>query len=238
VSIEEHLQVISLIQGNRQYRNRLRVLSQMLELDKPHKHADILSGGNKRKLCTAMTMMTGPRLAYFDEPTVGLDPVARRSLLDLIKRSGAPVLFTTHRLDEAEYLCTRVAIMKHGRILYDGAIEDIKESFQAGAFARPNKDGSINELAQLSATCQGLVLVKEPVTDLTLKLDYLELDQQGPDQALYRVQAVCPQTNARTHLSRLFRDLNHLKSEEGGAIMRDFTYYAPSLHHAFVAINQ
>lgn len=112
VSIEEHLQVISLIQGSSQYRNRLRVLSQMLELDKPHKYPDILSGGNKRKLCTAMTMMTGPRLAYFDEPTVGLDPVARRSLLDLIKRSGAPVLFTTHRLDEAEYLCTRVAIMK------------------------------------------------------------------------------------------------------------------------------
>ena len=107
----------------------------MLELDKPYKYPDILSGGNKRKLCTAMTMMTGPRLAFFDEPTVGLDPVARRSLLDLIKRSGAPVLFTTHRLDEAEYLCTRVAIMKHGRILYDGAIEGIKESFQAGVFS-------------------------------------------------------------------------------------------------------
>lgn len=129
LSIEEHLQVISLVQGNKEYRNRHKVLSRMLELDKPHKHALILSGGNKRKLCTAMTMMTGPKLAFFDEPTVGLDPVARRCLLDLIKKSGAPVLFTTHRLDEAEYLCTRVAIMKHGQILYDGPIEGIKESF-------------------------------------------------------------------------------------------------------------
>lgn len=213
----------------------------MLELDKPHKYAEILSGGNRRKLCTAMTMMTGPRLAYFDEPTVGLDPVARRCLLDLIKRSGAPVLFTTHRLDEAEYLCTRVAIMKQGRILYDGAIEGIKESFQAGDFARQttkDTDEGANELTRFSATCQGLVLVKEPITDLTLKLDYLEVDQQGPDQALYRVLAFCPKTGEQTLLSSLFRDLNHLKSEQGGQVVRDFTYYEPSLHHAFVAINQ
>lgn len=80
--------------------------------------------------------------------------------------------------------------------------------------------------------------MKEPVTDLTLKLDYLEIDQQGPDQALYRVLAVCPKTGERTSLSRLFRDLNHLKSEQGGRTIRDFTYYEPSLHHAFVAINQ
>ena len=57
---------------------------------------------------------------------MGLDPVARRNLLNLIKKCGASVLFTTHRLDEAEYLCTRVAIMQRGIILYDGNIEDIK----------------------------------------------------------------------------------------------------------------
>ena len=73
-----------------------------------------------------------PKLAYFDEPTVGLDPVARRNLLNLIKRSQASVLFTTHRLDEAEYLCTRVAIMQLGKILYDGNIEDIKQQTQKG----------------------------------------------------------------------------------------------------------
>lgn len=129
ISIEEHLKIISLIHGNNEYRNRLKALSLLLDLDKPHKPAIILSGGNRRKLCTAMTMMTAPKLAFFDEPTVGLDPVARRCLLDLIKKSGAPVLFTTHRLDEAEYLCTRVAIMKQGRIVYDGEIEGIKERF-------------------------------------------------------------------------------------------------------------
>ena len=82
------------------------------------------------------------------------------------------------------------------------------------------------------------MLVKEPVTDLTLKLDYLEIDQSGSDVALYRVLAFCPKSGERTLLSRLFRDLLHLKSEQGGQIIRDFTYYEPSLHHAFVAINQ
>ena len=47
--------------------------------------ANTLSGGNKRKLCTALTLLTCPKLAYFDEPTVGLDPVSRRNLLNLIK---------------------------------------------------------------------------------------------------------------------------------------------------------
>ena len=77
-------------------------------------------------------MLTGPKLSFFDEPTVGLDPVSRRNLLQLVKNCGESVLFTTHRIDEAEYLCTRVAIMRNGRILYDGNIEDIKESFQSG----------------------------------------------------------------------------------------------------------
>lgn len=129
LSIEEHLKIILLVQGSKRYERRFAALSKMLELDEPHKYPEILSGGNKRKLSTALTLVTGPKLAYFDEPTVGLDPVARRRLLDLVKRCGAPVLFTTHRLDEAEYLCTRVAIMRRGQILYDGAIEDIKESY-------------------------------------------------------------------------------------------------------------
>ena len=100
----------------------------MLELDKHYKYASILSGGNRRKLCTALTLLTSPKLAYFDEPTVGLDPVARRNLLNLIKVCGASVLITTHRLDEAEYLCTRVAIIQKGVLLYDGKIEEIMKN--------------------------------------------------------------------------------------------------------------
>lgn len=109
-----------MISGKPNFERRFEYLTKHLELDKSYKQSQILSGGNKRKLCTALTLLTAPRLAYFDEPTTGLDPVSRRNLLKLIKRSNASVLFTTHRLDEAEYLCHRVAIMQAGKFLYDG----------------------------------------------------------------------------------------------------------------------
>lgn len=77
--------MISLIKGKPYYEKRFSKLTQLLELDHSFKYPAILSGGNKRKLCTALTLLTCPKLAYFDEPTVGLDPVSRRNLLNLIK---------------------------------------------------------------------------------------------------------------------------------------------------------
>lgn len=151
-----------------------------------------------------------PKLAYFDEPTVGLDPVARRNLLNLIKRSQASVLFTTHRLDEAEYLCTRVAIMQLGKILYDGNIEDIKQQTQKGT--------------------NGLLLVKGRFkTDLTSQFAYLVLDRADRHQSLFKINSDA------TPLSQIFRDFQSLKNE---GTIQDFSYFEPSLHHAFVAINE
>jgi len=98
----------------------------LLQLDQVDKRSDTLSGGNKRKLSTALTLLTMPKLAYFDEPTVGLDPVSRRNLLNVIKRSGASILFTTHRLDEAEHICSSVLILKKGELIYQGSVNDIK----------------------------------------------------------------------------------------------------------------
>lgn len=167
LTIEEHFQVISLVQGSDSYENRFKAISARLELDKPYKYPAILSGGNKRKLCTALTLLTTPELAFFDEPTVGLDPIARRNLLDLIKKGGASVLFTTHRLDEAEYLCNRVAIMKHGRVLFDGDIEDVKDSY-----LQDGKEGK---------RCHGLVLLREPRGDIKTLMPFLEVEQTDQD---------------------------------------------------------
>jgi ABC-type multidrug transport system ATPase subunit len=147
------------------YEAKYRELSKRLKLDLGHKYPAILSGGNKRKLCTALTMVTSPKVAFFDEPTVGLDPVARRALLDLIKRRGRSVLFTTHRLDEAEYLCDRVAILKRGKILFDGDIEQVKKQYLRG-------------FSGDQVTCYGLVLLKEPQGNIMENFPYLELEQE------------------------------------------------------------
>ena len=85
LSIKEHFRVIAMLTGRPIFEKRFAYLSKNLELDKPHKYPAILSGGNKRKLCTALTLLTSPKLAFFDEPTTGLDPVSRRNLLKLVK---------------------------------------------------------------------------------------------------------------------------------------------------------
>ena len=62
-----------------------------------------LSGGNKRKLCCAMSLIMSPRVEFLDEPTTGVDPVSRRALMRMVKRMNkSSVLLTTHRMDEAE----------------------------------------------------------------------------------------------------------------------------------------
>lgn len=79
-----------------------------------------LSGGQKQRFSIATTLINKPRIIFLDEPTTGLDPQARRNLWELIRdirRQGTTVIITTHYMDEAEFLCDRVAIMDEGRIV-------------------------------------------------------------------------------------------------------------------------
>jgi ABC-2 type transport system ATP-binding protein len=79
-----------------------------------------LSGGQKQRFSIATTLINNPRIIFLDEPTTGLDPQARRNLWELIKQirsNGTTVIITTHYMDEAEYLCDRVAIMDAGQII-------------------------------------------------------------------------------------------------------------------------
>jgi ABC-2 type transport system ATP-binding protein len=85
--------------------------------DTPVEH---LSGGMRRRLLIARGLMHRPRIVFMDEPTVGLDPQARRmiwGLIEELKRGGITILLTTHYIEEADALCDRVAIMRRGDII-------------------------------------------------------------------------------------------------------------------------
>jgi ABC-2 type transport system ATP-binding protein len=86
------------------------------------------SGGMKRRLNLAIGLVHNPRVVLLDEPTVGIDPQARNTILELVRaiaREGTTILFTTHHLEEAEALCDRIAIMDHGRILETGSVQEL-----------------------------------------------------------------------------------------------------------------
>ena len=88
--------------------------------NKKHSLVKDLSGGQKQRFTLASALVNEPKVLFLDEPTTGLDPRARRDVWELIKKineSGITIVLTTHYMEEAEYLCDRVAIMDAGQIL-------------------------------------------------------------------------------------------------------------------------
>ncbi|CAL1545770.1 unnamed protein product [Lymnaea stagnalis] len=93
------------------------------------------SGGNKRKLSVGISIIGDPMFIMLDEPTAGMDPVARRRLwtvLHLIRSSGRTLVLTSHSMEECEALCTRIAIMAKGRILCLGSPQHLKNKYGQG----------------------------------------------------------------------------------------------------------
>lgn len=98
-----------------------------------------LSGGQKQRFSIATTLINQPRIIFLDEPTTGLDPQARRNLWDLIsdiRKKGTTVIITTHYMDEAEYLCDRVAIVDAGRIVAINSPHQLIDNLIASGFER------------------------------------------------------------------------------------------------------
>jgi ABC-2 type transport system ATP-binding protein len=96
--------------------------------DKANDHYDTLSGGQHQKLGVALALVNDPELCFLDEPTTGLDPRARRSIWDVIRRlrrEGRTVFLTTHYLDEAQQLADRIAIINFGHIMVTGSPDEI-----------------------------------------------------------------------------------------------------------------
>src|SRR5438309_11839224 len=165
-----------------------------------------LSGGQLRRLDLALALVGDPELIFLDEPTTGFDPAARRAAWDTIrslKELGKTVLLTTHYLDEAQALADRVAIIKDGRIVIEGAPGSLGEN--AGAAYRVayrDGDGRIVEeqtddpttlLHELTgaALARGERLDALTVTRPTLEDVYLELTaEDGAEQSGLPVEAI------------------------------------------------
>lgn len=125
-----------------------RELLDMVNLrDKARAKFKELSGGQKQRFSVATTLINEPRIIFLDEPTTGLDPQARRSLWELVKKireRGTTVIITTHYMDEAEYLCDRVAIVDSGKIVALDSPGKLIDDLVAEGFERPREMKSAN----------------------------------------------------------------------------------------------
>ncbi|NWU50423.1 ABCA2 protein, partial [Dromas ardeola] len=138
LTAQEHLELYTRLRGI-PWKDEERVVKwalKKLELTKyANKPASTYSGGNKRKLSTAIALIGYPAFIFLDEPTTGMDPKARRFLwnliLDVIK-TGRSVVLTSHSMEECEALCTRLAIMVNGRLKCLGSIQHLKNRFGDG----------------------------------------------------------------------------------------------------------
>jgi ATP-binding cassette subfamily A (ABC1) protein 3 len=97
----------------------------------------IYSGGNRRKLSTALALVGNPPIVFLDEPTTGMDPATRRYLWDVlisITKEGRSIILTSHSMEECEALCTRLAIMVNGRFKCLGGIQHLKNKYGSGFY--------------------------------------------------------------------------------------------------------
>lgn len=107
--------------------------------DKAKAKVKELSGGQKQRFSVATTLINDPKIVFLDEPTTGLDPQARRNLWELVKNirsRGTTVIITTHYMDEAEYLCDRVAIIDSGKIVALSSPDQLIDDLVAEGFER------------------------------------------------------------------------------------------------------
>jgi ABC-2 type transport system ATP-binding protein len=113
-------------------RRRELLLTKFGLTDVRKRRAFDISGGQKRRVQVAREFMHDMEILFLDEPTVGLDVIMRRTLLDSVReevRQGLTVVFTTHNLEEADYLCDRAAVIDEGRILVLDSIENLKQHY-------------------------------------------------------------------------------------------------------------
>lgn len=163
LTVKEHLELYARIKGVSDFRIREVVDQKMAEFDLL-KHAEkpsfSLSGGNKRKLSVAIAMIGDPAIVILDEPSTGMDPIAKRFMWDVIsnlstRRGRTAVILTTHSMNEAQALCTRMGIMVGGQLRCIGSPQHLKTRFgnHLELEVKPSEVSSI-ELEDLSKMIQ------------------------------------------------------------------------------------
>ena len=139
LSVKENLELICGIHGfaKEKTKSKIKELSDQFGLDTVlQRKAGKLSGGWQRRVSIAMSLISEPKILFLDEPTLGLDVIARHELWEAIRtlKGKVTIILTTHYMEEAEALSDRIGIMKGGRLLAQGTVEELNKKACAKDF--------------------------------------------------------------------------------------------------------
>jgi len=189
-----------------------RLLAEFRLAERRSATIDALSGGMAQRLSVARAIMHRPSILFLDEPTAGLDPQSRLALWEILgelHRNGQTILLTTHYMEEADQLCSRVAIMDHGRILALDSPAGLKRSLGADTDVKIASKGDLAKLAKHMAKMRGASGAKE--LD-----DAVHVYLRGAEGALPKI-------------------ITH--AEKGGFDITDLSVTQPTLETVFISLT-
>ncbi|MFJ7042079.1 ATP-binding cassette domain-containing protein [Streptomyces sp. NPDC101112] len=185
------------------------------------KPASTYSGGMKRRLDIAMTLVGSPRVIFLDEPTTGLDPRSRHTMWQIIRElvtGGVTVFLTTQYLEEADELADRIAVLHDGRIAAEGTAEELKRLIPGGHVRLRFSDPALYRSAAAA-------LLQGPLTDAPLRSRGGTADD---DALTLRIPSDGSQRDLRSVLDRL---------DAAGVEADELTVHTPDLDDVFFALT-
>ena len=182
-NLELHAMMYSIDKETRT--KRIKEMLEMVELsDKANVVMSNYSGGMRRRLEIARGLLNEPNVLFLDEPTVGLDTQTRRHILEYIKKLNEKykltVLLTTHYIEEADYLCDRVAIIDHGKIVVCDTPQKLKEGLHGDIIKITMK--TEKEISELDKALKGFKNVSSfKIDEADKKVAYINVLETGSD---------------------------------------------------------
>lgn len=196
----------------RELENKIMYLLDFVELKEfANKHVKYFSGGMRRRLEIARSLLHEPELLILDEPTIGLDPQSRAKVWEYVKmlrkEKDVTILMTTHYMDEAEELAHRIAIMDYGKIVAEGTVEELKSIVG-------------NDVIYISVDDNDVEVCKK-VLDFVEKCRQISLD---------RIEVIVK--NASKTLPQIFEVMS-----KSGVKIKEISYRRPTLNEVFLHLT-
>eukprot|EP01084_Bolivina_argentea_P142149 249724_1 len=228
----EHLKFYAMIKGltTRAADEQVKVLLSALTLNKyKGRTAGTYSGGNKRKLSVAVSMIGNPPVIFLDEPSTGMDPVSRRHMWEFISTTmaGRCVILTTHSMEECEALCKRLGIMVNGQLRCIGTPQNLKAKFGKGYQLDMTLHKDVVDADEKE--CQDVVDQLEKV--LTEKFGVVTLIERNASRVSYEVIKSETQNNK---LGAMFNVLENMKQEKFKNVLSAYALSQTSLEQIFI----